>query len=74
MLRLLTSGAPLGFAMESFGRRYASLNTDIGDLIDLVREDPLTFKPDPKELGRLWTARNDARSFVILGDPAIHAV
>lgn len=72
MLRLLTAGAPLGFAMEAFGQKYASLNTDISDIINLLRDDP-TLEPDPQELGRLWTARNDARSFVILGDPAVRA-
>jgi hypothetical protein len=72
-LRLLTSGAPVGLALEAFGQKYASLNTDVSDLLELVRTDN-TFKPDPVELGSLWTARNDARSFVILGDPAVRAI
>ena len=25
-----------------------------------------------KELVRVWTARNDARAYIILGDPAAH--
>ena len=72
-LRLLGEGAPVGCAMESFGARYASLNTEIADILEALRTDD-TLQPDPLELGRLWTARNDARSFVILGDPAVVAL
>ncbi len=73
MLSLLTAGAPLGFAMEAFGQRYASISTSIAESMDLLRTDP-AFRPDAAQLGRLWTARNDVRSFVILGDPAVRAI
>ena len=71
-LKVLSAGAPIGCATEAFGARYASLNTDIADRLEELRSDH-SATPDPIELGRLWTARNDARSFVVLGDPAVLA-
>jgi hypothetical protein len=72
-LRLLTEGAPIGLAMEGFGARYASLSTEVASLMNLSRAGA-GLSPDPMELAGLWTARNDARSFVILGDPAARFV
>jgi hypothetical protein len=70
ILDQLMSGWRLGPAMEAVGQRYAELSTHITDILDIVRKDKTT-QPNPSMLARLWTARNDARSFVVLGDPAV---
>ena len=66
-LRELMKGRRLGHALESFGQRYADLarataapETPEGEL----------GEPSPEEQAYLAMARNDARSYVLLGDPA----
>ena len=63
------SGKPLGLALEPFGMRYASLSTEMSELLKKVHIAGLKF--DPYELAGDWTAVNDARGYVILGDPAV---
>jgi len=67
-LKRLMAGYPLGSAMEYFNQRYAELECDLADL-----RSTLGFggTPDLIEEGGLWTARNDARNFLVLGDPAV---
>lgn len=67
-LRRLLEGHPVGSAMEFFDQRYAELETDLADLRESLE---LGVEPDLLTLGQVWTARNDARNFVILGDPAV---
>ncbi len=69
LLRLLR-GHPVGWAMEPFGRRYAEL---VSDLFDLERQQELQpmLEPDPLLYADLWTATQDARGYVVLGDPAV---
>ncbi len=62
--RLLT-GHPLGSAMEYFNVRYAALSTELTVTLD----SPVD--PNPRELAALWTANNDARGYLIIGDPAV---
>ena len=63
------SGQPLGLALEAFGMRYASLSTEMSERLKKVHVAGL--KIDPYELAGDWTAVNDARGYVILGDPAV---
>jgi hypothetical protein len=65
--RLLT-GSPVGAAMEFFGGRAAELANDLGVMRGEINAKTKT--PDTPQLGYLWTASNDARSYVIIGDPA----
>ena len=61
-------GATLGVAIEYFNDRYAALTTELEDEKDNLRYGAI---PDPMGISGLWTAKNDARNYVILGDPAV---
>lgn len=57
---LLLEGCPLGLAMEPFARRAYDLDSLLRSEVD-----------GPEDLAMLWTALQDARNYVILGDPAV---
>lgn len=68
MLARLLAGAPVGHAVEYLNDRCAALTTELEQL----KEDMAFGQvPDDLALSLLWTARNDARNSVVLGDPAV---
>lgn len=68
-LKRLMSGDPVGYAMEPFDRRYADLSGDLSRELEDVVHGRKTMEDE--DLIDLWIATNDARSYVVLGDPAV---
>jgi hypothetical protein len=69
-LEALMRGAPIGHAFEYFNERYAEYSTELSQTLD----DAQWTTPDPVDLAGKWTANNDAKNYVILGDPAVRAL
>ncbi|MCU0519275.1 MAG: hypothetical protein MUF84_01080 [Anaerolineae bacterium] len=68
-MRTLMNGGPVGLATDaSFNMRYAEMSSDLSADLEELRWDPSHL--DDYELAHRWTANNDARSYVVLGDPA----
>jgi len=64
----LLRGDRLGYATDSFNIRWAALSTDLAEFKNDAR---LGADVSLDTVGRLWIARDDARNYVILGDPAV---
>ena len=67
-LRRLLNGHTVGWAMEYFNQAHATMSAELSDLWEGQHnlEDV-----DPEWFSSLWMANNDARSFVVFGDPAV---
>jgi len=68
-LRALMGGRRVGHAMDFFNDRYSALTSELHELLDGVRRSG--DNPDHLEMIQLWTENNDARSYIVLGDPAV---
>lgn len=64
----LLDGYPIGAAMEDFNERYAELSTSLNSDLEDAK---FGKRVDDYHLAELWTANNDARSYIIVGDPAV---
>lgn len=68
VLGAILDGERVGSAVEYINDRYAALSTELARLREGER---LGIPADPETLVGVWTARNDARDYLILGDPAV---
>jgi hypothetical protein len=67
LMRLL-DGYPVGSALEFMNERYAELSTELGSEMEDIQ---FGKQSNPEELAQMWMANNDARSFAVVGDPAV---
>lgn len=65
----LMDGYPIGAAIEWFNERHAELSVVLASEIEEIKE--FDKRRDDVKLAGMWTANKDARSYVILGDPAV---
>jgi hypothetical protein len=68
-LRAIMDGWRIGHAMEYFNDQYAALTTELHEILDGVRR--CGNPPDDRQMTGLWMQNNDARSYTLLGDPAV---
>ena len=61
-------GDRLGQATDQFNIRWAALSTELSEMLDQMRQG---LQTDPKRLASLWVARDDARNYMLFGDPAV---
>ncbi len=67
-LRRLLSGHTVGWAMEYFNQAHATMSAELSRLWEAQHflEDV-----DPDWFSYLWMSHNDARNFIVFGDPAV---
>ncbi|MFO1430692.1 MAG: C25 family cysteine peptidase [Candidatus Competibacteraceae bacterium] len=66
----LLRGERLGQATDQFNIRWACLSTDLADLLDRTAGLEL-MERDKRKMAQAWVARDDARNYIIFGDPAV---
>lgn len=64
----LLRGDRIGQATDVFNARWATLSVQLSEL---QRDKQFGADISLKVIGRAWVARDDARNFMILGDPAV---
>ena len=69
-LRKPLNGDPVGLATHpSFNIRYADKASELSSTLEELEWDDESISD--YDLAQLWTANNDARGYVVIGDPAV---
>ncbi len=68
VLARLLQGKRMGFATDQFNLRQGVLSSLLTNQIENI---DFGKQVEARELGALWVARNDARNYALLGDPAV---
>lgn len=63
----LVTGKRLGSATDQFNIIQAARSLTLAEELENIK---FGKQPEPRELSTLWMARNDARNYMLLGDPA----
>jgi len=63
-------GHRLGKAMEDMNQRWSEIAAELTLALDRLQDRGIV---GDRELAWLWTASNDARNYVLIGDPAVRA-
>jgi len=64
----LLRGERIGQATDAFNMRWAALSTELSDA---QAKRPEGAEISLNYLANLWVSRDDARNYMILGDPAV---
>ncbi len=67
LLTKIMSGYRLGSATDQFNMRWAALTIPLADTLQKMQ----TRRGLAQQAANLWTIRNDARNYILHGDPAI---
>jgi hypothetical protein len=68
-LASIVDGRRVGYALEYFNARYASVGSDLANLLEIYARKHK--RPPRHELAAKLIAANDARNYALLGDPAV---
>jgi hypothetical protein len=68
-IKRLMDGHPAGSALEWFDQKYGEISTALTQAME-ERKFKMPHAPDIYQVMSLWLANNDARNYVIIGDPA----
>ena len=69
----VANGLPIGYAMDHINDYYSAEESRMGMMRDSMQEDPF-YKVDERELATTYIRKNDARNYLLLGDPAVRLV
>jgi hypothetical protein len=64
----ILAGQRIGFACDQFDYSRAALSMEF---VETVRSKSFGKKISDQDLASLWIARNDARNYIVIGDPAV---
>lgn len=68
LLARILAGKRMGFATDQFNQRQGFVASLLANEIEYAQ---FGKRSDPQEVSALWVARNDARNYALLGDPAV---